>query len=71
MVSFGSRQRMDRWKADNARQDGEALTLGQAIELSLPIHRHEMDVDYERPVAAELSAHFAKMGLTGPFWALA
>lgn len=71
MVFFGSRQRMDQRKADNAMQDGEALTLEQAIELSLPIYRHKMDLDYERPGAAELSAHFAKMGLTGPFWALA
>ena len=49
---------------------GEALSIEKTIQLSVPIYRHKMDVDYERPSPDELRNHFRNLDLEGDFWAI-
>jgi Alkylmercury lyase len=71
MLFFGSAAHLDDWLAAEPKMAaGQALSIDQAIGLSLPIYRGKLAVDYERPSAAVLSNHFRALGLTGPFWEL-
>jgi hypothetical protein len=43
----------------------------QAVhELGRDWYATRLDAGWERPVAAQVAATFARHGLTGPFWAL-
>jgi hypothetical protein len=45
-----------------------SLTLDQAHALSIPLYSRRLQIDYTRPTRDELNAHFAALGLTGPYW---
>jgi hypothetical protein len=49
-------------------QPGASLTPQQAHELGVPLYRDRLRMDYARPGRDELNAHFASLGLTGPYW---
>jgi hypothetical protein len=70
MVFFRSGSHLDDWKKENSVHDGAALTVEQTHALSVPIYQNRTRLDYTRPSKDALAAHFASLGLTGPFWEL-
>lgn len=38
--------------------------------LSVPLYASRLSIDYVRPGREELLAHFAALGLTGPYWTI-
>ena len=70
MVFFSSAQHLDEWKESKSVQGGAALTVQKTIELSLPLYKTKMHLDYERPGKEELAAWFKSLGLDGEFWRL-
>src|SRR5713101_5460365 len=49
MTFFQSQAHLDEWLQANADGRGEAVTIEQIIELSIPIYAEKMDLNYERP----------------------
>jgi hypothetical protein len=49
-------------------QPGASLTPQQAHDLGVPLYAERMKIDYIRPDRDALNAHFAALGLTGPYW---
>jgi len=49
-------------------EPGASLTPQQAHDLGVPLYRDRLRIDYTRPGRDELNAHFASLGLTGPYW---
>lgn len=45
-----------------------SLAPQQVHELGKPLYSRRLEIDYERPSGQELTAHFASLGLTGPYW---
>jgi hypothetical protein len=45
-----------------------SLTPDQVHQLGRPIYARRLQIDYARPSRDELNAHFAALGLTGPYW---
>lgn len=69
MVFFASPARMEEWLVENrVSEPGAALSIEKVIQLSGPIYANRISLDYARPPADALRAHFAGMGLTGSFW---
>jgi hypothetical protein len=47
-----------------------SLTPDQVHALGVPLYSGKLSIDYARPGREELMAHFASLGLTGPYWQL-
>jgi alkylmercury lyase-like protein len=47
-----------------------SLTPDQVHALGVPLYSGKLSIDYVRPGRDELMAHFASIGLTGPYWQL-
>lgn len=70
MVFFSSEEHVDEWLKEHPGPFGAALTMDQALKISIPIYRDKMDLDYARPAKEELMAYWGSMGLKGDFWKL-
>jgi hypothetical protein len=70
MVFFASPEHRDASDlAANAPLDSAvSLTPDQVHALSKPLYEQKLSIDYERPNIDQLRAHFASLGLTGPYW---
>ncbi|HEX9613124.1 MAG TPA: organomercurial lyase [Candidatus Bathyarchaeia archaeon] len=68
MVFFASRNHLAEWTKSNAEAGGEALTIDQTLQLSVPIYKTKMNIDYARPSRELTIAHFHSLGLTSDFW---
>ncbi|MEO8252353.1 MAG: organomercurial lyase [Chloroflexota bacterium] len=68
MVFFSSAEHRDASSLCETDGHGASLTPAQVLALSEPIYATKFDLDYTRPTAAELAAHFTEIGLTDPYW---
>ena len=50
------------------QEPGASLTPDEAHALGVPLYRDRLTIDYARPNRDQLNAHFASLGLTGPYW---
>jgi hypothetical protein len=69
MVFFASPEHRDA-SSLCASDGGATLTPNQVHRLSVPLYARRLAIDYARPSKPELLAHFASLGLGGPFWEL-
>jgi len=70
MVFFCSAQHRDASGLAPTPEAGASLTPDQAHHLGVPLYADRLKIDYVRPGRDELNAHFAALGLTGPYWQL-
>jgi hypothetical protein len=70
MVFFSSEAHLEEWKKKSKVEGGVALTVGHMLELSIPLYKTKMSLDYSRPPKEQLQAYFGSLGLTGDFWKL-
>ena len=70
MVFFSSREHLDEWLAANPGLTGEALTIEKTLELSIPLYKDKMKLEYVRPTKDQLAAYLDSIGLRGDFWKL-
>lgn len=70
MVFFASKEHRDASDLCASPEQAATLTPDEVHALSLPIYRTKFAIDYARPGKDELVAHFAALGLTGPYWTL-
>jgi len=70
MVFFASPEHRDASDLGAPADQAVSLTPDQVHTLSGPIYAGKFSLDYARPTRDELLAHFASMGLTGPYWRL-
>jgi hypothetical protein len=49
-------------------EPGASLTPDEAHALGVPLYADRLKIDYQRPGRDQLNAHFAALGLTGPYW---
>jgi hypothetical protein len=70
MVFFASPEHRDASDLCAPANAAASLTPDQVHRLSVPIYAAKFAIDYARPSRDELLAHFASMGLTGPYWQL-
>ena len=68
MVFFCSTEHRDASGLMDPANPGASLTPQQAHDLGVPLYADRMKIDYARPGRDELNAHFASLGLTGPYW---
>jgi Alkylmercury lyase len=68
MVFFASRHHWDEWQRDHPETRGETFTVDRMIEVVTPISTARATREYQMPSKAELMAHWASIGLRGPFW---
>lgn len=69
MVFHASKEHLERWQSRNPGR-GEAITVSKTLELCPPLFKGRLGLDFERPSADQLAAHFDKIGLVGEFWKL-
>jgi len=70
MVFFASAEHRDSSALCTTAESAVSLSPDQVHQLSGPIYGTKFALDYARPTAAELSAHFAALGLSGDYWKL-
>ncbi len=69
MVFFSSPAHRDASDIAEASPDSSAsLTPDEVHALGIPLYERKLSIDYARPSRDELNAHFASLGLTGPYW---
>jgi hypothetical protein len=68
MVFFASPEHRDASDLCAPADQAASLTPDQAHALSIPLYGTRLSIDYIRPGRDELMAHFAALGLTGPYW---
>jgi Alkylmercury lyase. len=68
MVFFCSAEHRDASGLAPTADSGASLTPDQAHQLGLPLYADRLKIDYVRPGREVLNAHFASLGLTGPYW---
>jgi Alkylmercury lyase len=68
MVFFAGPDHRDASALCAPAEQAASLTPDQAHRLSIPLYGGRLSIDYERPGGDELNAHFARLGLTGPYW---
>jgi hypothetical protein len=68
MVFFASPEHRDSSDLGAAPDSTASLTPDEVHALGAPLYSTKMDIDYVRPGIEILRAHFAKLGLTGPYW---
>lgn len=70
MVFFSSPEHRDASALCAGDAQGASLDPDAALALSGPIYSRRLELDYARPPRDELVEHFARLGLTGDFWAI-
>lgn len=70
MVFFAGPEHRDASDLCGPPESAASLTVEQIVDLSGPIYGRKLALDYARPTKDELLAHFAALGLTGPYWTL-
>ena len=70
MVFFCSPEHRDASDLCGPPEEAVSLTPDEVHALSGPIYARKFDIDYARPGREELLVHFARIGLTGPYWEL-
>jgi hypothetical protein len=70
MVFFASPEHRDASDLCAPADQAVSLTPDQVHALSGPLYSRRLEIDYSRPGRDELMAHFAALGLTGPYWAI-
>lgn len=68
MVFFCSAEHRDASELCAPADQAASLTVDQVHALSVPLYDRRLEIDYARPGRDELNAHFAALGLTGPYW---
>jgi hypothetical protein len=68
MVFFSSPAHRDASDLAASPDAAASLTPDQVHALGIPLYEKKLDIDYARPGRDELNAHFASLGLTGPYW---
>lgn len=68
MVFFASPEHRDASSLARPADQAASLTPDEVHRLSGPLYAHRLSIDYARPGRDELMAHFAALGLTGPYW---
>jgi hypothetical protein len=68
MVFFASAEHRDASDLCAPADQAASLTPDQVHALSGPLYSRRLQLDYARPGRDELMAHFAALGLTGPYW---
>jgi len=68
MVFFSSPAHRDASDLSASPDSAASLTPDQVHALGIPLYEKKLDIDYIRPGRDELNAHFASLGLTGPYW---
>ena len=68
MVFFSSPAHRDASDLAASPEAAASLTPDQVHALGIPLYEKKLDIDYARPGRDELNAHFASLGLTGPYW---
>ena len=68
MVFFSGPGHRDASELATSPDSAASLTPQQVHELGKPLYTRRLEIDYERPSGQELTAHFASLGLTGPYW---
>jgi len=68
MVFFCSAKHRDASALCAPPEQAASLTPDQVHRLGEPIYARRLEIDYARPSRDELNAHFAALGLTGPYW---
>lgn len=68
MVFFASPEHRDASDLSAPADQAASLTPDQVHGLSGPLYSSRLRIDYARPGREELMAHFASLGLTGPYW---
>ncbi len=70
MVFFASPEHRDASDLAASPDSAASLTPDQVHALGVPLYGGKLSIDYLRPGREELMAHFASLGLTGPYWQL-
>ncbi len=70
IVFFASKEHRDASDLCAGPDQAASLTPDEVHALSGPIYGAKFAIDYARPGRDELLAHFAALGLTGPYWSL-
>jgi alkylmercury lyase-like protein len=68
MVFFSSKDHLSEWTKLSSQVGGEALTIDQTLQLSVPTYKNKMSLNYARPSREQTIAHFQSLGLTSDFW---
>jgi len=68
MVFFAGPDHRDASALCAPSEQAASLTPDQTHALSVPLYSGRLTIDYTRPTRDELNAHFASLGLTGPYW---
>ena len=68
MVFFASPSHRDASELCAPADLAASLTPDQTHALSVPLYARRLKIDFARPSRDELNAHFASLGLTGPYW---
>lgn len=68
MVFFASPEHRDASDISAPSDQAASLTPDEVYALGLPLYADKISIDYRRPGLEELLAHFASLGLTGPYW---
>ena len=68
MVFFAGPDHRDASALCAPADQAASLTPDQTHALSKPLYVNRLKIDYQRPGRDELNAHFASLGLTGPYW---
>lgn len=68
MVFFCGPDHRDASDLSKSSDSAASLTPQKVHELGKPLYSNRFAIDYERPTAQQLTAHFDSLGLTSPFW---
>jgi hypothetical protein len=68
MVFFCSAEHRDASGLSAPADRAASLTPQQTHDLSVPLYKRRLEIDYVRPGRDELNAHFAALGLAEPYW---
>lgn len=68
MVFFCSPEHRDASGLAAPATQAASLTPDEAHLLGVPLYADRLKIDYVRPGRDALNAHFAALGLTGPYW---
>jgi hypothetical protein len=71
VLVFESTPDVDRWCGEHGIARGEVVPITQAWDLAKAWYGNHLAADWKKFSAAEASAVFASVGLTGPFWSVA
>jgi hypothetical protein len=68
MVFFSTKDHLSEWTKSSSQVGGEALTVDQTLQLSVPLYKNKLSLNYARPSREQTIAHFQSLGLTSDFW---